>query len=178
MDPRYFRCNTPFQMVEAMWESGRSALIRRLPHLGGDCNMDYPREKIVSPYPYQTAKEHYEALMACGPRPMADRPSKAPRPLRPTGTASIAAIRMARTRPNLSASAAGPAGRAVAGGGNLARPTRPQRYRAPHPRASALACPDALPRDGGQLQAVERLLLPAGRFQPLVGRALKRPTSS
>ena len=30
----------------------------------GDCNIDYPREKILSPYPYKTAKEHYEALMA------------------------------------------------------------------------------------------------------------------
>ena len=30
----------------------------------GDCNIDYPREKILSPYPYKTAKEHYEALLA------------------------------------------------------------------------------------------------------------------
>ncbi len=30
----------------------------------GDCAMDYPREKIVSPYPYKTAQEHYEALLA------------------------------------------------------------------------------------------------------------------
>ena len=32
----------------------------------GNCNDDWPRERIVSPYPYKTAKEHYEALMAAG----------------------------------------------------------------------------------------------------------------
>ena len=30
----------------------------------GDCNDDWPRERIVSPYQYKTAKEHYEALLA------------------------------------------------------------------------------------------------------------------
>jgi hypothetical protein len=30
----------------------------------GDCTMDWPRENIVSPYPFKTAKEHYDALMA------------------------------------------------------------------------------------------------------------------
>ena len=30
----------------------------------GDCNLDYPIEKIVSPYAYKTAAEHYAALMA------------------------------------------------------------------------------------------------------------------
>ena len=30
----------------------------------GDCSADYPRDKIVSPYPYKTAKQHYEALLA------------------------------------------------------------------------------------------------------------------
>ena len=30
----------------------------------GDCNLDYPVEKIVSPYPYKTAEEHYKALLA------------------------------------------------------------------------------------------------------------------
>ena len=29
-----------------------------------DCSADYPRDKIVSPYPYKTAKEHYETLLA------------------------------------------------------------------------------------------------------------------
>ena len=30
----------------------------------GDCNLDSRRPKIVSPYPYKTAEEHYDALMA------------------------------------------------------------------------------------------------------------------
>ena len=30
----------------------------------GDCNADWGRENILSPYPYKTAQEHYEALMA------------------------------------------------------------------------------------------------------------------
>ena len=34
--------------------------------MGADCNAshDVPRDKIVSPYPYKTAQQHYEALMA------------------------------------------------------------------------------------------------------------------
>ena len=30
----------------------------------GNCDDDWKREQIVSPYPYKTAKEHYDALMA------------------------------------------------------------------------------------------------------------------
>ena len=30
----------------------------------GDCNLDRPIDKIASPYPYKTAAEHYQALMA------------------------------------------------------------------------------------------------------------------
>ena len=30
----------------------------------GHCDRDYPREGIVSPYPFKTAQEHYEALQA------------------------------------------------------------------------------------------------------------------
>ena len=30
----------------------------------GHCEIDYPREAIVSPYPFETAQEHYEALLA------------------------------------------------------------------------------------------------------------------
>ena len=64
MDPRYFRCNTPLQMVEAMWESGRIGPNPPTSASWGDCKIDTPRDQIVSPYPYKTAKEHYEALMA------------------------------------------------------------------------------------------------------------------
>ena len=64
-DPRYFRCNTPRAMVEWMWESGK---IGKDPPTsaswGDDCKDLLPREKIVSPYPYKTAKEQYEALLA------------------------------------------------------------------------------------------------------------------
>ena len=56
-DKRYARCNTPNQL----WQHN----LRENP-LGfwGDCNVDIPVEKIVSPYPYKTAEEHYNALLA------------------------------------------------------------------------------------------------------------------
>ena len=55
-DKRYTRCNTPRQLTD-MWTDNR---------LGqwGDCNLDRPVANIASPYPYKTAKEHYDALMA------------------------------------------------------------------------------------------------------------------
>lgn len=62
-DQRYFRCNTPRQLTD-IWTSHRIGDKPPLSASWGDCGMDYPREKIVSPYPYKTAKEHYEALMA------------------------------------------------------------------------------------------------------------------
>jgi hypothetical protein len=57
IDKRYSRCNTPRQITDMWTRSNRVA------HWG-DCSVDYPVEKIVSPYPYKTAAEHYEALMA------------------------------------------------------------------------------------------------------------------
>ena len=64
-DPRYFRCNSPRMIVEWMWESGK---IGKTPPTsaswGDNCKDDFPRDQIVSPYPYKTAKEHYEALLA------------------------------------------------------------------------------------------------------------------
>jgi hypothetical protein len=62
-DPRYFRCNTPRQITD-IWTSRRIGDKPPTSASWGDCAADYPREKIVSPYPYKTAKEHYEALMA------------------------------------------------------------------------------------------------------------------
>ena len=56
-DKRYARCNTPRQLTD-MWTRDN-----RVAHWG-DCNLDYPVEKIVSPYAYKTASEHYNALMA------------------------------------------------------------------------------------------------------------------
>ena len=63
-DPRYFRCNTPRAMIEAMWERGRMGANPPASASWGDCKVDYPRERIVSPYPYKTAEEHYRALQA------------------------------------------------------------------------------------------------------------------
>ena len=57
LDKRYTRCNTPRQLTD-MWTRDN-----RQSHWG-DCNLDYPVEKIVSPLPYKTAAEHYAALMA------------------------------------------------------------------------------------------------------------------
>jgi hypothetical protein len=56
VDRRYTRCNTPRQLTD-MWRDNR---------LGqwGDCNVDRDVAKIVSPYQYKTAQEHYEALLA------------------------------------------------------------------------------------------------------------------
>ena len=62
-DQRYFRCNTPRQLTD-IWTSRRIGDKPPASASWGDCSIDYPREKIVSPYPYKTAKEHYEALLA------------------------------------------------------------------------------------------------------------------
>jgi hypothetical protein len=63
-DPRYWRCNTPRQIVESLWESGRIGPDPPTSASWGDCGFDWPRSRIVSPYPYKTAREHYEALLA------------------------------------------------------------------------------------------------------------------
>jgi hypothetical protein len=67
-DPRYFRCNSP-TALQAMWGGARTArpMIGRAPPASaswGHCEIDYPREAIVSPYSFATARAHYEALLA------------------------------------------------------------------------------------------------------------------
>jgi hypothetical protein len=68
-DPRYFRCNSP-SSLQSMWDADvdRSRkLIGSAPPASaswGHCELDYPRAAIVSPYPFKTAREHYEALLA------------------------------------------------------------------------------------------------------------------
>lgn len=66
MDPRYYRCNSP-QATEYQ----RGILQRPAINTSdkdadgpwGHCEIDVPREAIVSPYGFKTAQEHYEALL-------------------------------------------------------------------------------------------------------------------
>jgi hypothetical protein len=66
-DPRYFRCNSTLGL-DSQWGDYSSAptYITTDPAKGawGHCDVDYPREHIVSPYPFATARAHYEALLA------------------------------------------------------------------------------------------------------------------
>ncbi len=66
-DKRYFRCNSPWG-VEAQRGAyaGVSSIGKDPPRTAawGYCDRDYPRAAIVSPYPFKTAREHYEALLA------------------------------------------------------------------------------------------------------------------
>lgn len=55
-DKRYARCNTPRQLTD-MWVTHRTGA-------WGDCDLDRDAAEIVSPYPYKTAEEHYNALLA------------------------------------------------------------------------------------------------------------------
>ena len=55
LDPRYQRCNSPRQLTD-MWTQDRVG------HWG-DCELDRPETDIVSPYGFETAAEHYAALM-------------------------------------------------------------------------------------------------------------------
>jgi hypothetical protein len=62
-DPRYFRCNSGFA-IESQWAGG--AIIGDNPPATaawGYCDRDMPREALVSPYPFKTAQEHYQALL-------------------------------------------------------------------------------------------------------------------
>ncbi len=64
-DPRYFRCNSPVALEE-QWGGNRNSLIGEdPPYTGawGHCDRDYPRDAIVSPYAFDTAQQHYEALL-------------------------------------------------------------------------------------------------------------------
>ena len=63
-DPRYYRCNSAVGL-EQIWGAYEVPLIGDDPPrtaAWGFCDRDYPREEIVSPYGFATARAHYEAL--------------------------------------------------------------------------------------------------------------------
>jgi hypothetical protein len=64
-DPRYFRCNSPVALEEQYGANGVGVIGDHPPASAawGHCDRDYPREAIVSPYGFQTAQAHYEALL-------------------------------------------------------------------------------------------------------------------
>jgi len=74
-DPRYFRCNSPIGM-EMQWGAARGAnragvgldgvIGKDAPRSAawGYCDRDFPRQGMVSPYPFRSAQEHYQALLA------------------------------------------------------------------------------------------------------------------
>jgi hypothetical protein len=66
-DPRYFRCNSSFGIEQQHAATPVSAVtIGDDPPRSaawGNCNADYPREAIVSPYEFGTAEAHYQALL-------------------------------------------------------------------------------------------------------------------
>ena len=65
-DPRYFRCNSTLAL-DSQWGDYSSAptFITDDPAKGawGHCDVDYAREHIVSPYGFESAQLHYEALL-------------------------------------------------------------------------------------------------------------------
>jgi hypothetical protein len=66
LDERYYRCNSAVGL-EQIWGAYEVPLIGDEPPQSaawGFCDRDYPREQIVSPYGFTTAKEHYAALLA------------------------------------------------------------------------------------------------------------------
>ena len=116
-DKRYFRCNSP-AAIEDAWGGNRRGTIGDKPPATaawGYCDRDYPRESIVSPYPFKTAQEHYAALLAettkrggpkqhtdaqkpgrvdgplHAPRPHAEQPELVPHAARPDADGPVAA---------------------------------------------------------------------------------------
>lgn len=63
-DPRYFRCNSSAALEDFRGEGGLISDNSPASAPWGYCDRDYPREAIVSPYPFKIARAHYEALLA------------------------------------------------------------------------------------------------------------------
>jgi len=58
-DNRYTRCNTPNELWSMAAETAHRGV-----GTWGDCNRGVSANEIASPYPYKTAEEHYNALLA------------------------------------------------------------------------------------------------------------------
>jgi hypothetical protein len=58
-DNRYTRCNTPNELWSMAAETAHRGV-----GSWGDCNRGLSANEIASPYPYKTAEEHYNALLA------------------------------------------------------------------------------------------------------------------
>jgi hypothetical protein len=63
MDKRYYRCNVS-RVITEIWNQRRIGPNPPESASWGNCDDDFPRDQILSKYPYKTAKEHYEALLA------------------------------------------------------------------------------------------------------------------
>ena len=153
-DQRYFRCNTPRQLTD-IWTSHRIGEKPPASASWSDCSIDYPREKIVSPYPYKTAKEHYEALLAAakakgGPTVYTKATTPGLGRILCTGSASRSwrRVDLGDRQPGLHHPVSAHAGISKAHGA------------------------DKLSRGRGQLAAMGSLLLLSGRIHALVGASL------
>lgn len=64
LDKRYYRCNDSI-VLSQFWNS-EHRLGDNFPATAtwGDCDQDLDRQSMLSPYSYETAQEHYEALLA------------------------------------------------------------------------------------------------------------------
>jgi hypothetical protein len=66
-DPRYYRCGSPLSTEYQRGVLQPPPLItndKTADAPWGHCELDTPREAIISPYGFRTAQEHYEALLA------------------------------------------------------------------------------------------------------------------
>ena len=67
LDPRYYRCNSPFGIEQQRVATPVSSeTIGDNPPASaawGYCDRDLPLDEIVSPYPFATAEAHYNALL-------------------------------------------------------------------------------------------------------------------
>jgi hypothetical protein len=64
LDKRYYRCNNSIVLSQFWDEPHRLGANFPATATWGDCDKDIDRQSILSPYPYRTAQEHYEALLA------------------------------------------------------------------------------------------------------------------